>query len=141
MNTGAPIRTALIAAPAVASRLGVWDGDPSVHTRDAPEDAPYPMIICSEDIAVGDMDGLTSRRPIVVRDIRIYGVKPDHERVVDELGWIVRDLFHRERFAISVEGHQVIDIVCAGPIPAPVTDVQNIGRLVTLSLWLKKLAA
>jgi hypothetical protein len=136
-----PIRDALILAPAIALQLGVWEGEPSIHTRDpAPDAAPYPLIVCAGDISVGDTDGLTSRRPFIRRDVRIYGKQPDHYRVVEDLGWAIRTLFHRQKWALAIPGYRVVEIECDGPMIAPTSDESIVGRIVSLRLSLKDLA-
>lgn len=143
LNLGPPIRTALIGAEPIASDLSEWQGEPAVFTRrPVPPNAADPMIIVNPDSAVTDEDGLTSERPVVVRDIAIYGKKgppgdpSDQTRIVERLGFRVRRLFHRQKFALVVPGYSVIDIVAAGPIPAPVDDEATVGRIVSLTVRL-----
>lgn len=141
MNLGAALRTALMDETAISGLLGLWEGEPSIHTRrPAPEGALYPMIQLADDMAVGDIDGLKSRRPVVGRDISIYGEQPGDFRTVADLGWAVRELFHRKPRAISVAGYQVVNITASGPMPAPTSDQKLCGVMVALTITLRDLA-
>jgi hypothetical protein len=141
LNLAAPIRTALIDALSISGELADWRGEPAVFTRrPIPGDATYPLIIVSPDIAVTDEDALKTRRPIVLRDVTIYGEQPDQYRTVEALGYRVRLLFHRQRFSIAVPGYHVVDIRCSGPMVAPADDLDHLARLVTLRVRLEDLA-
>lgn len=138
MNPSAPLRTALVGAAPITALLGIFSGAPSVHTRrPVPSTAGYPMIITAGDVAVSDEDALADSIPVITRDISIYGEAVAHFRDVESLGYLVRDLFHRQHFAISVPGHEVIDITATGPFVAPTSDDQYVGRMVTLRIRLQ----
>lgn len=142
LDLAAPIRTALVDDDGIAGMLAQWAGEPGVHTRrPAPADAGYPLIIVSGNITAGDRDGLRSRRPVITRDVTIYGENPAHYREVEELGVLVHALFHRNRWAISVPGFHVIDIVSSGPMIAPTDDDKTVARVVPLVISLKDLSA
>ena len=137
MDLSEPLRTAIIGNAAITGILSIYAGAPAAFTRaPLPADALYPLIVISPDIVFSDVDGLTARRNNVVRDISVYGQNdtPQHYRAVETLAYLVRDLFHRQNQSISIAGFRVIDIVAAGPIPAPVDDDQDVGRLVTLTI-------
>lgn len=112
--------------------------------RPIPEDAPTAIILINPDVAITDADGLTSDRPIVVRDIAIYGRKgtpgdpSDQSPAIERCGYLIRNLFHRQRFSVRPEGYSVIQIRATGPIPAPVDDDGEIGRIVTLTIELRR---
>lgn len=129
----------------IVGRLGEWHEAPSVFAfRPAPEDAGDPIIIINPDASIGDQDGLTSNRPVVQRDIAIYGRKgtpgdpSDDSPKVEQLGFLIRELFHRQRFSVRPEGYSVTDIVASGPVPAPVDDDGEVGRLVSLTIRLRR---
>lgn len=131
----------------LAEKLGKWHSEPSIHTRrPIPQDATYPAAAISANVSRGDQDGLTSLRPVIARDITIYGENrpstgigdEDQVRLVEEIADDVHALFHRKKFSIVVDGHHVIDIVAAGPIPAPTDDVNKIGRVIMLTIRLQK---
>lgn len=133
-----PIRTALVGA-ALAASLPAYGGSKTVFTRrPAPLDAPYPMILVSQDVSVTDDDGVSDRRPVQVRDVVVYGQNDvaTHYRAVETLAYAVRALFHRNRKAISVSGWQVVAITAFGPIAGPTDDDKIVARVITLTIQL-----
>lgn len=133
------IRTALIAEPTITGLITEFLGEPAVLTRrPTPDGAEYPLIVISEGVAITDADGLTSDRPIVVRDVLIYGNQPDDFRTIEQLGYLVRELFHREKEAIDPADYHVIEIVTAGPRAAPTSNDEIAGRVVTLTIQLRR---
>lgn len=138
-----PIRTAVVGEASIASLLGAFKGSKPVFTRrPTPTDATYPIIVISPDISLSDNDGINDYRPVQVRDIVIYGQNDtvEHYRKVEAIAYAVRDFFHSNRQAILVPGWSVVDINCIGPIPAPTDDDQTVGRLVSLTIQLARLA-
>lgn len=135
-----PIRTAIISNVGITALLGQYVGAPAVFTRrPAPAVLTYPAVMISPDVANTDEDGLTDDRPVVVRDITVYGQNdtPEKYRVIEALGYALRQLFHRQKRALQIDGFRVIDLVVSGPIPAPVDDEQTVGRIVTLTVRLE----
>lgn len=133
------LRDALCAAGTISPSLGQWKGEPSVHTkRPTPPDAEYPLIVINPPAAISDEDFLNSDHPIVIRDIAVYGRQPTQLRVVDEIGFAVRALFHRQKWAITPEGYDVIGIVASGPIPGPTDDDETVARIVGLTIKLRR---
>lgn len=133
------LRAALVADTTIAGLLPTYMGSKPVFTRrPAPSDAPFPIIMVSPDIALGDEDGVSDSRPLIVRDIAVYGRNstPDAYRDVEAIAYRVRDLFHRNRFAIAPSGWRVTDIRATGPIPAPTDDEDLVGRVVALTIRL-----
>jgi hypothetical protein len=142
---GPPIRAALIGEASIADQLSKWKDAPAVFTRrPVPDEATYPLAIVNPDAAISDDDALNSERPIVVRDIVFYGRKApagdplDQTRIVEALGFRARALFHRQKFSVRPAGFSVIGIVAAGPFPAPVDDEGTVGRLVSLTIRLRR---
>ncbi len=132
------IRTALLADASITALLGTWNGAPAVFTRrPPPNNAPYPQIIVNP-VDVNDMDALVSRRSIVEMDIAIYGQKSSDTRSVENLGLLVRSLFHRQRFSITPSGVSVVQIVCRGPLVGPTDDTNLLVRIVILRVTLKE---
>jgi hypothetical protein len=132
-------------AAAICASLGEYEGEPGVFAyRPVPEGALDPIILINPDAAIDDQDGLASSRPMVIRDIAIYGRKgppgepSDQSPIVEAIGYQVRELFHRQRFSVQPEGYSITDIVAAGPVVAPVDDDGEIGRLVTLTVRLRR---
>ncbi len=131
--------TTMMADTYITSRVSRWHRRPSIFTRrPVPGDAPYPLIIVNPNSAVTNFDYLNSMHPWVFRDIVVYGQQETQLRVVDEVAYRIRELFHRKRFALQVEGYNTVNIVATGPQTAPVDDDQSVGRLVTLSVQLQE---
>lgn len=138
LDLGAPIRTALLAEPTIEGLLAEYQSVAGVFTkRPIPDGALYPLIIVNPDVSVTDFDGLTSDRPTVVKDIVVYGRQPDDYRVVESIGYSIRELFHRERFSITVPGFDVVLITASGPRSAPTDDDSTVARVVTLTIQLR----
>ena len=134
-----PLRTALVGNEPIAALLSTWQNEPAVFTRrPTPDDAATPMIVVGPDISAMNLDVLVSRRPTPRRDILIYGDQPAHYRIVEQLGYMVRDLFHRNRLSITVPGFHVIDIIASGPIMGPTDDDKRLCRVVPLLLKLQQ---
>jgi len=138
-QVSAAIRSAMMDAPSIADELAIWQDEPAIFTRrPVPAEVGYPMSIINPPAAVGDEDGLTSDRPVWVGDVAFYGEQPKHLRQVDRAASAARLLFHRQKFSVQPDGFSVIDITVAGPIPAPVDDDMTVGRLVTLTIRLRR---
>ena len=140
-DLAAPIRSALLGEPAITNELAAYSGSYPVFTRrPAPADAPYPMILVSPDITVTDEDGVNDLRPVIERDVAVYGRNDtsEHYRAVETIARAIRTLFHRQWRALTVSGWGVVSITAAGPIPAPTDDEQTVGRLVILTIRLAK---
>lgn len=135
------LRDALIGDADIAARLGQWNGEPSVHTRrPLPDSAKAkPLIAINPPVSIDDEDGLTSDRPVVVRDLVVYGDQPDDYREVVRIADLMRLKFHRQKFSVSVEGFSVIDVRARGPFPAPADDEASVGRLLSLTIRLRRL--
>jgi len=149
LDLSEPLRDAIVASTDIVIRLASYlDGYAVFTRRPVPSLAAYPMIVLSSDIAYGDEDGISDSRPIIVRDISIYGRNdtPAHYRVIDELGYLVRDLFHRQPTSITVPGWHVIQIIANGPSAAASghqsamasDEEQIVGRTVSLTISLSE---
>jgi hypothetical protein len=141
MNLAEPIRTALVGSATITSNLPAYLGSYTVFTRQpVPADADFPMILVSSGFQGSEEDGLRDERPLLVRDVLVYGQNDTaaNYRVVEDIAFAVRALFHRARTAIVVSGWSVVDIVAQGPSPAPVDDEQTVGRRVELTVRLAR---
>ncbi len=131
-----PLRNAILSNAVINSMLPVYLDAPTVFTRrPAPPDAPYPMIMVSTDLTRTDQDGINDQRPILTRDIIVYGQNDtnDHYRDAEVLANIVYDIFHHNHQVIVVDsGWSVVNSYCTGPRPAPADDDQHVGRAVTV---------
>lgn len=139
LNLAGPIRIAMLAEPSIAGLLSIFRGEPAIATRrPLPAGMGRPCIAVSPDVTVTDEDALNSPRPVVVRDIIAYGDQPDDYRVIEDLGYAMRDFFHRNRFSIVPDGYAVIDIVARGPFPAPTDSEKTVARMVSLTIRLQR---
>ncbi len=139
LDLAGDIRTALIAESTISGLLSEWKDEPAVFTRTPiPPLAVPPFMVVSDAVSITDADGLTSDRPIVIRDILVYGHQPDQYRTVEQIGYSVRELFHRERFSVISDTYDIIDIIASGPRGAPTSDEELVGRLVSLNFFLRK---
>lgn len=135
------LRTAILANDAIAPLLSVWNGEPAVFTRrPVPSQAKYPMIVINPDASISDVDGLVARRPMVRRDIVVYGEQPNDYRTVEQIGYALRTQFHSKRFALQVDGYETIEIVVAGPRAAPVDSDTQVARAILATVKLEDLA-
>lgn len=133
------IYAAIAGEPTITGLLGEDNTNPAIYTiRPVPDGAPYPQIIVNPDVAITDFDALNSDRPRVIKDVVVYGNQPDDYRTVETVGYLLRDLFHRQRFSISNAGYNVVLITVTGPSVAPVDDDHLVGRVVTLNIMLEK---
>lgn len=138
-----PLRKAIVEEASIAGLLGAYqDSKPVFTRRPTPTDADYPVIVISPDISLSDNDGVNDFRPIQVRDISVYGQNDTaaHYRTVEQIAYAVREFFHSNRQAIVVSGWHVVDINATGPIPTPTDDDQTVGRMVSLTIQLARLA-
>src|SRR5437764_1427899 len=98
-----PILFALLHNAQVVSRLPNYVDSKTIFTRrPPPTDAPYPMILISHDIAKQNLDGISDLRPMITRDIAVYGFNDGsiNYRTVEALANIVFGQFHRRRAAL-----------------------------------------
>lgn len=133
------IYAALSSDTNITQYLGEFNGNPSVHTkRPVPPNAGYPMIVSASDVTIGNEDFLNTPNPTVVRDIIVYALQDGDYRKVENCAYAIRQKFHRNRFALSVEEYGVMDIVASGPISGPIEDEAHVSRIVTLTIRLRK---
>lgn len=148
MDLSEPLRTALLDDATITAQLPAYAGSKTVFTRrPVPDNAEYPMIIVSADVGIVDEDGIDDQRPVITRDVAVFGRNDVAEsyRQVEDIGFLVRDLFHRRRDSIVVPGWNVIDVRAAGPFSVSGGRVeesvhsQTNGRIVTLTVRLAKM--
>lgn len=148
MNLAQPLRDAILGLTSVTDLLGTYAGEPSIFTRrPVPSEGVYPMVVISPDIVFVNQDALVNFRPVIMRDLAVYGQairetselgQADDYRNIEAIGYALREAFHRHREMLVVDDHNVIDIVATGPIPAPTGDDRLLGRVVTLTIRLSK---
>lgn len=139
LDLSEPLRSAVIGNISITGRIAIFADSYAVFTRrPVPEGASYPMVCISPDVGLSDADYLVERNPIVRRDISAYGQQDQAYRDVEAIGYELREMFHRRKSSIIVDGYHVVDIVASGPIPAPVDDEKLVGRMVSLTISLQK---
>lgn len=135
MDLAPAIREAILHCQDITQLLSTWNSVPSVHTRvPVPDTATYPLIVIPADVTFNDMDGLTSFRSVIVRDVMVYGEQPTQYRSVERVGYLLRELFHRKRLSLVSDDFRVVSIEAVGPRPAPTSDANLVGRVVTLTV-------
>jgi hypothetical protein len=133
----APLRTAIVNASDIVGLLGLFNSEPSVHTRrPLPDGVKYPLVIVGPIVTRMEADGINDFRPRVVIDICIYGEQDKQYRDVETCAELIHSLFHRQKRSITVTSYSVTQIVASGPYPAPVDDESRVGRRVTLAISL-----
>lgn len=139
------LRDAIMDYPLVTDELSEYKGEAAIFTRrPVPSDAEYPFVQINHPSAIGDRDGLNSDRPVVVIDIMVYGdvgepgTPQDQTRAVDRAAYALRELFHRQRKSVQPDGFYAISITARGPMPAPVDDEKTVGRVVSLTIALRR---
>ena len=132
------IRALIINESEIVSRLATWNGVASVHTRSPlPEDSTFPLISVGPTEVGQNDNSLNSNRLLIVSSLYCYGLNPEHYRSVEEIGNLLRDLFHRN-MALEVAGYSTIGLIAYGPSIAPSEDETICGKLVSLSIRLLK---
>ncbi len=141
VDLAVPLRTAVIGHAPVTAKLSAYKGSWPVFTRrPAPADATPPYVMVSPDISSTNQDGINDERPVLVRDISVYGMNdtPAKYVTVEEIGYLLHHLFHSQRLSITVPGWHVIQITSRGPIPVPADDDKMVGRMVSLTIELAR---
>src|SRR3990167_5381942 len=134
MDLSEPLRTAIVDDATIAALLPIYAGSKTVFTRrPVPDNAAFPIVVISPDIAITDQDGIDDNRPVIIRDVAVYGRNDAASyRAVEAIAYEIRDLFHRRRQSLTVLGWDVVDVVALGPRTAPTDDEQTVGRVVEL---------
>jgi hypothetical protein len=132
------IRDALIADAEITGQLPAYLGSFPIFTRrPVPNDVPLPLVIVSQDISLGEEDGIRDFRPIIHRDVAVYHSNelPANYRQVDVIAQSVRRLFNRQRFSLTLPtGWTLTDIQAEVPIAVEVEEDKITGRVVQLSI-------
>ena len=129
------LRNAIINDPIIAPLLSTYRNSPAMFLRHpAPTGATFPYILSGSDTTVTDDDFIADEKPVIIRQISVYGEQKAHFRVVEQIARRLRVLFHRNPNSISIDGYHVIQITVQGPVDAPVADDQNTGKAVSLTV-------
>ena len=141
LDLGPALRAAIIADGAITALISTWEGEPAVFTRrPVPDDVTYPFILVAPSVSIGDADWLKTRIPRPRHDVIAYGQQARDYRPIQDLGYLLRQKFHRQPFSITVAGYSVLEIVATGPMAAPVDDANEVGRAVLLAVKLRDLS-
>lgn len=139
MDLPAAFYDALTSDSTVVAYLGTYLTTPCVFTKvPVPSEASFPMLVVMPPASVNDFDFLNSKHLTIEQDLIAYGEQDSDYRDVEDLAWYLRTLFHRDKDAITVTGWSVLDIVAAGPVPAPVSDENHVARRVGLTITLSE---
>lgn len=140
-----PLRSGVIGASGVAALLAQWKSEPAVFTRrPVPDDAPDPSVLIQGPVGLTDLDALNAPRPIADYDLLVYGSKgapgsdEDQTRVIEQIAFLLRTHFHRNKFSFTPTGFGVIDVRVRGPFIAPTDDEQTVGRVLSLTIRLRR---
>lgn len=135
-----PLRDAIISNSGITSLLESYKGSYPVFTRrPVPDDAPDIAIIISQDVSGVDNDGINFFRPVITRDIMVYGTNElaSNFRKVQQIARKIHDLFHHKPTIIDVYDHKVVNITAVGPLSVPQDD-QSVMQAVTVEVTLAK---
>lgn len=133
------VRSRIMGNLDITSRIALWNNEPSVHTRlPLPSEVIFPLIAIGPTVVGINDVSLNSTRILVVSNIYCYGAIPDDFRSVEEVGYLLRTLFHRNYKTIVIPGYSVIGLVAYGPNLAVADDINICGKLVSLSIRLLK---
>lgn len=147
LNLSIPLRNAVLGMSSITDLLGTWSNEPSVHTRrPLPDDATYPCVAISPAVFITNQDALDTFRPVGMWDLATYaeatrmvgGRMVDGYRELEEIAYALFEGFHRQKHVLLVESYSIIDIVASGPTLAPSGNDRLLGRVVPLTIRLKK---
>lgn len=140
VNISEPLRNAIVSSSNITMLLDTYKGSYPVFThRPVPNDAPDISIVISQDISGDHQDGVNFFRPVIVRDIMIYGPNnspPDIYRKVKEIARLIHSLFHRRK-DLQVPGWHTLNVTCTGPLEIPLED-QSVTAAVTVTVTLAR---
>jgi hypothetical protein len=113
-----PLRAAIVGNSAIMSNMPSYaNGDAVFTRRPTPIGAPYPLIVIGPNFSDVDVGGLNDQRLKLKRDIVVYATNDtaDRYRLTETIAAAIRNLFHRNPFAIKVPGWKVVNIWARGP--------------------------
>jgi len=138
IDLSVPVRSLILATPAIANLLPAYQNSKAVFTRrPAPADATGLMVFVSPMIGGGvDSDLLRSQKREVTYDISVYGPNDTatNYRKAQDVGFALAQTFHRldPRKLDMPEGWHLVRAKCFGPMPAPTDDQKIVGRMVSV---------
>lgn len=136
-----PLLNMLLGMPAVTSVLAPYKNTfPVFRRRPVPQDTPYPAIVISQNISARDEDSLDGARPVLDRDIAVYGQNLDvaSYNAVESIANTIYQSAHRHPELIIVPDWHVMSMVARAPMAAPTDDFKTVGRVVRLTIRLDR---
>ena len=141
MNSTKVIYQRLIGSTDLVAALDATDGSSAIFNDRAPDDFVFSTkaaVIIAAPSADVDVSTFSETIRDVTQDVRLYARDTGSTVAIDDLGRLIRDLFHLKASQIEVEDGSCNIATATGPVAAPTTDPALIGRRVTLRLQLKK---
>lgn len=141
MNSTAAIYARLTTASAITSALDTWNGLPAIFDDRAPDDFVFSTkaaIVIAAPSADTDASTFSETIRDVTQDVRLYARDTGSTAAIDDLGRLIRDLFHLKASEIEVDDGSCNLATATGPVAAPTTDPSLVGRRVQLRLQLRK---
>lgn len=141
MNSTKAVFGRILGASGVIARLDNFDAAPAIFNDRAPDDfqfgAKFALIIAAPS---SDTDASTLSETVraIVQDVRIYGRDTGSTADLDQLARDIRDLFHLQPDALSVDGGTCNIATATGPVSSPTTDPSLVGRRITVRLELQR---
>lgn len=141
MNSTAAIFARLSADTAIKAKLDVRKSKPAIFNDRAPDDFVFDKkaaIVIAAPTADTDASTFSETIRDITQDVRIYAKDSGSTVSIDDLGRMVRDLFHLRPAELTVTGGSCSLATATGPVAAPTTDPSLVGRRVSLRLQLRK---
>ena len=134
----------LINDSSVTDLLTTYHSVPAVFTfAPQPESAQKPLIITEGSVSDTNRDTKTTIGHSILRDVRCYTDETGDQSLVEEIGFNVKELFHKheEKLNDYLTGFIASKCWAEGPRSANVhsTDEYVYGRIVSLSIWLTRI--
>ena len=134
----AAIHTALVDDVELRSLIGTYKGAPAVFTQPLPQDAKkgLPYVIISGVIADNDFDTSTTRGREIGLNLRCYSQISTDSTDIENIAERLRKIFHRVK--VPVGGYKTLDVTVSGPINAPTSSPDLLGRVLALTFTLEE---
>lgn len=143
MNTTAAIYERLTGASDLMFRLDEYLGLSAVFDDMAPDDylarQERPCVIIAAPALADPVETFTESGQSINRDLRIYAKRSSSVAELDALAGDIRDLFHDQPEALSIDGARTIICQASGPTDSPTTDPSLVGRRISLRLELERI--
>lgn len=141
MNSTKAIYQRLAGSAEVVAALDTVSGAPAIFNDRAPDDFVFSTkaaIVIAAPSADTDASTFSETIRDVTQDVRLYARDTGSTAAIDDLGRLIRDLFHLKASEIEVDDGSCNLATATGPVAAPTTDPSLVGRRVQLRLQLRK---